>query len=695
MPEMKSYFIYKSFIKSKTNKFMKKIFTLFAAAVMSLGAFAQDYTSTIQNNHFEGCSKNNFPGWTISAPSGGNVQSYGTTSAEYWIGTAANGNFDYYQELTDLPNGRYTVAANMWNSSNNEPGAVVNGNAGVYASTLLGQVFAGVTDDCDGDHPNLYSTTESIVVGNGKLRVGVKNNGTMGARWFGVDYITLTKVADITAAEEAEFLAKYEEAQKYAESFVEVPTVTKEAYSNATGVLAPNWANATPYTYAESYSLGEKDADFAMSTKLQLEANTNYIVTVVGAASFTSGRGFEATTGTAADKLTGLYVAANGNEKVQYIPVVDRVALVAGANDEASFLIATGEDGVITAGIKNLQAAGNWYACAVKSIQKVELEEWSCDVTAKISVAGRSTELDQKVNYTFVTTNKEAMVVLPAAEVNGWKMEETLISGAKYTVDEDGIKSVTFPAATINFTKNGETVVATVVPATSKATINATSLRAEINAASSKGDVTVLYAPQLVENKGELTKSMFKTWTSAGADAQPAASQSSTWCDYIMNTSTDMPYGNGNVDWMQYADLTEYESLSVIATAGTPRFFLNRKTAAGQAPNDAIDTNNGDHFNAYVTKVDNGDGSFTFTLNIAKIVAEQGFAHLNVIKGGNWAKVTVTSMVLVKKEPSKPTDVEAVAAEVAAKKVAKFVKNGKVVIVKDGKAFTAAGAAVK
>lgn len=54
VPEIKSYFIYKSFIKSKTNKFMKKIFTLFAAAVMSLGAFAQDYTSTIQNNHFEG-----------------------------------------------------------------------------------------------------------------------------------------------------------------------------------------------------------------------------------------------------------------------------------------------------------------------------------------------------------------------------------------------------------------------------------------------------------------------------------------------------------------------------------------------------------------------------------------------------------------------------------------------------------------
>lgn len=190
----------------------------------------------------------------------------------------------------------------------------------------------------------------------------------------------------------------------------------------------------------------------------------------------------------------------------------------------------------------------------------------------------------------------------------------------------------------------------------------------------------------------ELTKDMFFTWTSAGADAEHAEDQSKTWCDYVLNQSTGMPYGNGNVDWMQYADISAYEHLVVTATAGTPRFFLNRKTANGQAPNDAIDTNNGDHFAAYVQKVDNGDGSFNFILDIAKIVSEQGFAHLNVIKGGNWADTTVTKMLLVNGEI--PTGISNATIS-SAMKVGKFVENGKVVIVKNGKKFSVSGAQMK
>lgn len=186
-----------------------------------------------------------------------------------------------------------------------------------------------------------------------------------------------------------------------------------------------------------------------------------------------------------------------------------------------------------------------------------------------------------------------------------------------------------------------------------------------------------------------LTKDMFKTWTSNGADAEPAAVQSSTWCDYVLNESTGMPYGNGNVDWMQYADLTGYQALVVVAPAGTPRFFLNRKTADGQAPDNAIDTNNATHFANYVTKVDNGDGTNTFTLDVAKIVKEQGFAHLNVIKGGNWANVTVASMELV--PVNDPTAANAVVAAPAKAKVAKFFKDGKIVVVKDGKMYNVAG----
>lgn len=57
MPEIKSYFIYKSFIKSKTNKFMKKIFTLFAmvclTAISAMAAKVTEVTdieAAIANN---------------------------------------------------------------------------------------------------------------------------------------------------------------------------------------------------------------------------------------------------------------------------------------------------------------------------------------------------------------------------------------------------------------------------------------------------------------------------------------------------------------------------------------------------------------------------------------------------------------------------------------------------------------------
>ncbi len=280
-----------------------------------------------------------------------------------------------------------------------------------------------------------------------------------------------------------------------------------------------------------------------------------------------------------------------------------------------------------------------------------------------------------------------ATVTLPAAQAGPYTMASQKV---KVNIDAEGKISMVADQK-LNFTDGTNTIVVTVTGvegALAEGKVNVT-----VTASGDNGkDVKVIYSTDEIVPDPEitiLTKEMFKTWTSAGADAQVAASQSSTWCDYVMNESTGMPYGNGNVDWMQYADLSEYDYLTVTASAGTPRFFLNRKTADGQAPSNAIDTNNATHFANYVTKVDNGDGTFAFTLNVAKIVEEQGFAHLNVIKGGNWANVTVTKMELVKN----PTAVKAAkAAPVKAAKVAKFFKNGKVVIVKDGKMFNVAGA---
>ena len=171
-----------------------------------------DMTDKITNWDFTGCSNNNFPGWTIYAPNGGNTWANGDTRVEYWIGTAANGVFDYYQEI-EIPDGKYTMTASMWNSTNGVAGDVVNGNAGVYGTSSGVTVFAGVTDDCDNANLHQY-TTEPLKVLDGKLRLGVKNNGVMGARWFGVDWIKLTQVGDVQASDyEAGFNAALNDAK--------------------------------------------------------------------------------------------------------------------------------------------------------------------------------------------------------------------------------------------------------------------------------------------------------------------------------------------------------------------------------------------------------------------------------------------------------------------------------------------------
>ena len=156
-----------------------------------------DMTLAINNWDFLNCANDNFPGWTIYNPNSGNAWKNGDTRVEYWIGSAANGAFDYYQTVTGLPAGKYTLSGSMWNSTNNEnpTPAGVNETAGVYGTSGTTTVFKGVNQDTESC--NTY-TTEEITVTNGTLRLGVKNNGTMGARWFGVDWIKLTFVEAIS-----------------------------------------------------------------------------------------------------------------------------------------------------------------------------------------------------------------------------------------------------------------------------------------------------------------------------------------------------------------------------------------------------------------------------------------------------------------------------------------------------------------
>ena len=148
-----------------------------------------DLTSVISNWDFTDCANDDFLGWTIDK-TGGNSWVHGSTAVEHWSNDLTR-TFDYYQEISGLPEGRYTISASMWNTQGSGP----NGNSGVYGTSNGVTAFAGVTDDCGDTDLHTYST--SIFVNNGDLRLGVKNNGTRSAFWFGVDWIKLQYVGKV------------------------------------------------------------------------------------------------------------------------------------------------------------------------------------------------------------------------------------------------------------------------------------------------------------------------------------------------------------------------------------------------------------------------------------------------------------------------------------------------------------------
>ena len=150
-----------------------------------------DVTFLIANPTINGST-----GWTTSKPNGGNGPLLNSVSFEYWQSSAAKGAFDYYQTIKNLPAGKYTVSAEMYNSTNGESGATFSATSGVYASSGNNEVYKLV--DVDGTELIKY-TTDEITVTNGELRIGIKSQKTMTARWFVADNFSLTFVEAATA----------------------------------------------------------------------------------------------------------------------------------------------------------------------------------------------------------------------------------------------------------------------------------------------------------------------------------------------------------------------------------------------------------------------------------------------------------------------------------------------------------------
>lgn len=141
-------------------------------------------------------TKSEVPGWTCRYDAyAGITKSTGDTYFEVWGPSGRNMNFDYYQELSGLDDGVYSLSAVCFNSVNGETGGSVNGHVGLYAQADGLEYFSPVTIDSEIDYDRL-NTIPKIVVRGGTLRVGIKNIGVMTARWAGGDNFVLTRLGN-------------------------------------------------------------------------------------------------------------------------------------------------------------------------------------------------------------------------------------------------------------------------------------------------------------------------------------------------------------------------------------------------------------------------------------------------------------------------------------------------------------------
>ncbi|MDE6340373.1 MAG: hypothetical protein K2K97_11395, partial [Muribaculaceae bacterium] len=154
----------------------------------------------------------------------------------------------------------------------------------------------------------------------------------------------------------------------------------------------------------------------------------------------------------------------------------------------------------------------------------------------------------------------------------------------------------------------------------------------------------------LIDNYSNLTPEMYKKYASVSEPGE--GENAADACAYVLFEGSGMPYGDGNVSELLWADLSSYEKL-ILTTVGEtrPRFMMNRLEPDGQqAPTKEdsklvdINSNNGIMWSAeaYQTVEDN-----IYTIDLKKVVSDYGFARLHSIKKqGYGPDVFVTGMYL-------------------------------------------------
>ncbi|MBN2165554.1 MAG: hypothetical protein JW717_04700 [Marinilabiliaceae bacterium] len=142
-------------------------------------------------------NKSTVDGWTcIKSASNGFTKSTGDTYLEVWDENSRNMHFDYYQIIKNIEPGVYELSAACFNSTNGITGDSANGHVGIYAQAEGIEYFSPVNIDSELNTANRQSIPY-IVVENDSLRIGIKNLGTMTARWAGADEFKLRYLGNL------------------------------------------------------------------------------------------------------------------------------------------------------------------------------------------------------------------------------------------------------------------------------------------------------------------------------------------------------------------------------------------------------------------------------------------------------------------------------------------------------------------
>ena len=144
-----------------------------------------------------------------------------------------------------------------------------------------------------------------------------------------------------------------------------------------------------------------------------------------------------------------------------------------------------------------------------------------------------------------------------------------------------------------------------------------------------------------------LTADMFRQWDDA---VNPTTSEAVA-CEYHINEAAITVYGNGDIQHLYFADLSGYDKLIVVATNDNkPRIYFNKVengkyNANDEAASGRIEVTTAGGWAQRYYSVNNG----VWTVDLAAIVKDKGYARLNGIKGPTYdSTVTVSHMVLYK-----------------------------------------------